>query len=110
MYIFSSEQQKYYKVTCSISNTFIENSHEIKSIKGMKDFLLKIQSDARNNVYNAAIYKRTISGMIIEWRAHNLLYALGVKKERTGSVDLNLDVHPFFKICYFILSLLYLRY
>ena len=49
-------------------------------------------------------------GMICEWRAHNLLWSLGIKRERTKTVDLELKVKWYYKIGYFILSFCYLRW
>ena len=57
-----------------------------------------------------AIHIRTIFGMICEWRAHNLLWSLGVKKEHTKHVDLELKVKWYYKIGYFVLSCCYLRW
>lgn len=44
-----------------------------------------------------------------EWRAHNLLYSMGIEKERTRSVDLSINESWYKKIGYFILSLFYFR-
>lgn len=57
-----------------------------------------------------AINKRTKVGMIIEWRAHNLLYALDIYPYRTGSVDLDTNEPWYRKLGYLILSTLYLRW
>lgn len=54
-----------------------------------------------------AIHHRGIIGMINEWRAHNLLYNLHIKRDRTGTVDLNKDQSIWAKIAYAILSFLY---
>jgi len=55
-----------------------------------------------------AINKRTTAGMIIEWRAHNMLYALHIKRPRTRTVDLDINEPWYRKIGYMILSTLYL--
>lgn len=57
-----------------------------------------------------AIHKRNIFSMIYEWRAHNLLYALGIAKDRTGSVDLNTGQPWYMKALYAIISPFYLHF
>jgi hypothetical protein len=48
--------------------------------------------------------------MIIEWRAHNMLYALHIKRNRTRTVDLDINEPWYRKVGYLILSTLYLRW
>lgn len=108
MKYYSSELQELVDVTLTSENTNILNSHRIKSVKGMKELLLDIRGSAPSPMF--AIRQRSIAGMIIEWRAHNLLYALGIHRDRTGSVDLNSDVKPLYKIGYFVLSMFYFRF
>lgn len=55
------------------------------------------------------IHDRSIFSLIIEWRAHNLLYDLGMYKSRTKDVDLNYPKWYVYPI-YFILSLFYLKW
>lgn len=49
-------------------------------------------------------------GMICEWRSHNLLYSLGIKRASTKHVDLELHPKWYYKIGYFILSCCYLKW
>ncbi len=108
MKYWSSELKELVDVTLTSENTNISDSHRIKSVKGMKELLLDVRGSVSSPMF--AIRQRTMAGMIIEWRAHNLLYALGIHRDRTGSVDLNLDVKPLYKIGYFVLSMLYFRF
>lgn len=48
----------------------------------------------------------SIKTLIREWRSHNLLYELGLFKDRTKDVDLN-ENPLYLKIGYYILSLIY---
>ena len=96
-----------YKVTCSSNNTHIDLSYRCKSITDMKSILYAIRDN--DSLPFLAIHVRTISSMIIEWRAHNLLYSMGIEKERTRSVDLSINEPWYKKIGYFILSLFYFR-
>lgn len=93
--------------------TTIENSFQIRSIKEMKLVINSARDILKKHakVHNRyAIYTRTIFGMICEWRTHNLLHSLDIKRERTKTVDLELNVKWYYKIGYFILSCCYLRW
>lgn len=74
------------KVHLSEDNTSIIDSYQVKSIVDMEEILRLLKAEGTAEM---AINKRNIFSMIYEWRAHNLLYALGIEKARTGSVDLN---------------------
>ena len=93
------------EVTFYRNNIHIENSYTIKNEKQMIT-LLKCARELAKSLYDYK-YKRTISSWLREWEAHNLLYALGVEKKRTGSVDLNEDESKTRRFGYFALSLLY---
>lgn len=51
-------------------------------------------------------FKRTRRSMILEWRAHNFLYWLGIKQNKTADVDLEYPQSWFKKIAYGILGIL----
>lgn len=93
--------------------TSIENSFQIRSIKEMKTIIntAKAISKGRHRRYKEyAIHVRTMFGMICEWRSHNLLYSLGIKRASTKDVDLELHPKWYYKIGYFILSCCYLKW
>lgn len=93
--------------------TSIENSFQIRSIKEMKTVIntAKAISKGRYKRYKeCAIHVRTMFSMICEWRAHNLLYSLGIKRASTKHVDLELHPKWYYKIGYFILSCCYLKW
>ena len=93
--------------------TSIENSFQIRSIKEMKTVIntAKAISKGRHKRYKEyAIHVRTMFGMICEWRSHNLLYSLGIKRASTKHVDLELHPKWYYKIGYFILSCCYLKW
>lgn len=84
------------------NNIHIENSYKITKRKEMKKILLTIQSEYPNcKVFS----KRSISGLILEWVAHNRLYKIGYKKDRTKDVDLDLNETWYRKILYLILGI-----
>ena len=92
-------------------NTHIEESKEVKSLDDMKGILKGIREISDESF---AIHKRKMWSMINEWRAHNLLYVLGIYQSRTKDVDLEVrskKIKGFlYDACYFIGSILYLRY
>lgn len=94
------------KVTCSENDTCIINSYRIKKRKDMKIILEKIRVKVPDAPY--AINKLSINEMVNEWRVHNLLYSLGIEKDRTCSVDLNTPKPWYADIAYKILSVFYI--
>lgn len=93
------------KLNLSESCTSIIDSYRIKKIKDMKNIINMVRE--QNSDPNLCINKRKIFGMITEWRSHNLLYALGIQRERTKTVDLEEKQSFFLKIAYFIMSIFY---
>lgn len=95
------------KAHTSMTNTLILDSYLVKSKRDMKAILEIIKSNVSNRY---AIHKRSISGMVHEWRVHNLLYSLGIQREETKDVDLNIGQPWYIKVLYFILSPFYLHF
>lgn len=57
---------------------------------------------------DSPVAHRNLFGLINEWRGHNLAYALGIYRDRSGSVDL--DHNPWYlSLLYGIASFLYPR-
>lgn len=96
------------RVSASADNTHIQDSYKVKSIDEMQDILWMIQSEVEDD--SMAINKRGIWSMTHEWRAHNLLYSLGIEKDRTGSVDLDLNQPWYMKLAYKLISIFYPHY
>lgn len=84
--------------------TSIIDSYKVKSIRDMIFILKKARVSCTKDY---AIHTRSLFGMINEWRAHNLLYNLYIKRPRTKDVDLDIEQNIFIKIAYAILSILY---
>ena len=91
-------------VLLSINNTSITDSYRIRRIDDMVNILKKIRNTCDNSY---AIHKRSIFDMVNEWRVHNLLYFLHIKRRRTGTVDLNINQSIWAKIAYTLLSVFY---
>ena len=88
------------------SNIHIFNSYKIKRKRDMKRILMLIKCASFNR---GIFYSRKEKSWIREWKAHNILYKLGIKKERTSSVDLNENESILRRFGYFILSLFSLK-
>lgn len=94
------------EVIISKDNICIIDSYQIKSIKNMKYVINSIKQRCDNSYI---IHKRSMYSLINEWHSHNLLYDLHIQRDRTKDVDLNNET--FIKrICYSILSVLYLHF
>jgi len=93
------------EITIETSNIHIENSYILNDEEKMFKILLGIKEDAI--LHKNIKYRRTIESWIREWKAHNLLYNIGFKKDRTGSVDLNEGENIFRLLGYNILSFIY---
>lgn len=52
----------------------------------------------------ASGYSRTLKSELREWRAHNFLYKIGYKRERTGTTDIDQKESKFRRFIFAILS------
>lgn len=95
-----------FKVIISKENTKIADSFRIENTSDMKEFIGLIQEKAFKN---AAINTRDNKGMLREWRAHNILYSLGICTDRTKDVDLNINQKWYIKLAYYLLSIIYIK-
>ena len=96
------------RVDCTEDNTHIESSYKVKKISAMRALL---ESHRGSPVYSwLALTKRSVSSMIMEWRAYNLLHALGIARSRTESVDLDYPQAWYYKVGYFVLGCFYPRF
>jgi hypothetical protein len=98
------------KASISEYNTNIEDSYRFKNISSMRDILRVIRAESLNDSTERAISKRSLFSMVNEWRVHNLLYALGIKRDRVKSVDLNIGQPWYIKAVYTLLSPFYLHF
>ena len=80
----------------------IFNSYKIKRKRDMEFILTMIECAS----YNRGIfYSRSKSSWIREWKAHNILYKLGLFKKSTKDLDLYENESKLRRFGYFILSL-----
>lgn len=95
------------KVHISKNSTTILNSHKVKSPWDMESIIYYIKVEASDKM---AINNRNISSMIYEWRTNNLLYALGIKRNKTGSISMKINQPWYKKVFYTIASPFYLNF
>jgi len=93
------------KYTINKDNVHIQNSYKVSSDTVMRKYLISIKQKAKMD--KNINYKRNINSWIKEWKAHNMLYIMGILKERTGSVDLNEDESKIKLSMYSLLAKLY---
>ena len=86
------------------SNIHIFDSYKIKRKRDMKRILMLIRCASFNR---GIFYSRNEKSWIREWKAHNILYKLGIKKASTQHTDLSENESVLRKFGYFILSLFY---
>ena len=84
-------------------NIHIVDSFRVKTKRDMSSILDVVFCAACNR---GIFYTRKLDSLVREWKAHNVLYNFGYKRERTGSVDLNENESLSKKIGYFFLSFL----
>lgn len=91
-------------VDATSNDVCIHNSFVVKHIRDMRAILKKIRLSAPDSI----VAHRSLFGLINEWRGHNIAYALGIYRDRSGSVDL--DHNPWYlSLMYGIASFLYPR-
>lgn len=85
----------------SANNVHIKESYKVTSKAEMKEILYAVQ----HNHPECKTFNRSYNSLIAEWRAHNRLYRLGYKRQRTGDVDLNYPLKWYVELAYRILGI-----
>lgn len=80
----------------------ILNSYKIKRKRDMRFILTLIECASFNR---GIFYSRNQSSWIRDWKAHNVLYKLGIKNSKTKHITLNEKKSLLKRFGYFILSL-----
>jgi hypothetical protein len=106
--IYYTFEEKDYEITFNydILSIHIESSHEIYSRQDVINALEFIHSTEEYKELIAAGYTRTLKEQISEWRAHNVMWSWGYKRNRTGSVDLDQGESSLRKFLYAIIACL----
>lgn len=105
VYTYIDFNNEIFCVILGEDNSVVKNSYKIQKTSDIKSFLKKIKDDERYS--DTTIGLRNFNGLVREWEAHNLLYNIGILKDRTGSVDFELNPKWYFKVGYFLISLFY---
>lgn len=96
--IFQVKEMIQYKI--STNNIHIINSFQYTTRKEMKKIIQYLKELYPNNI----VFKRPISSL----SSHNLLYKVKIARHRTKDLDLEYPQKWYYKITYFLLSLLYI--
>ena len=104
--LYYTYSDKEYEVTFNydILSIHIEGSHELYTRQEVVDALTYIHSTEEYKELVAAGFTRTLKSQIDEWRAHNVMWSWGYKRNRTGSVDLDQGESGLRKFLYAIIA------
>lgn len=80
-------------------------SHRITKKKDILEQLEKIHKLRDYPAIWSAGYNRTLKSEYREWKGHNVLYKLGIARDRTRSVDINQNEPMWRRVVYAILSI-----
>lgn len=83
----------------------IHNSYRVTDRKFIRYALECIHYMPEYKALQGTGYTRTLKSEYREWRAHNLLFRLGIFKERTGTADIAQNESILRRIGYAILSI-----
>lgn len=83
----------------------IKDSYKVKSNDEIMYILNRIHEMDDYKKLQEIGYTRTLDSEFQEWKAHNVLYRLGVAPARTGSVDIDQNESAIRKFGYAILSM-----
>ena len=86
------------KIIYSKYNTKIMDSYKIKEIEKYVDLIIEERIKLKYPI------TRSKSSYIAEWKAHNKLYRLRIKRTHTKDVDLEENINKCQEICYKILG------
>lgn len=82
-------------------NIQIKDSYKITVTAEMEDVLNTLRFQYPDN---AVLMTRSNTGLIREWKGHNLLYQMGILRSHTKDVDLDYNTNVFYTVGYWILS------
>lgn len=99
---YDMQNNKYVEVEFYDTNIKIIDSYKIRNNTEKKLILLLISS---HEEFKKGTHKRSLSSYLREWKGHNVLYRLGIKRSHTKDVDLDEGETLLRKICYAILSI-----
>lgn len=91
-------------VTSVFGSVQVKGSRFVRSPEAITAGVLLLRKHAEEDT---ALRTRSVSSLAREWMAHNFLYDLGIKRERTADVDFETAQAWHVAAAYFALSLAY---
>ena len=91
-------------ITFDKNNIHIHDSYKVKTTESMRFVLQLVKCAAVNR---GIVYKRMMKSWLREWKAHNVLYKLNIRRSSTQHTDLYENESGKCCFAYFILSLFY---
>lgn len=85
-------------------NIHIKDSYLVATNIGVYNYVTMLTQLPEFQAMRDAGYTRTTTSMCNEWIAHNVLYKLGIARNRTRDVDLEQSESIFRRICYWVLA------
>ena len=85
-------------------NIRVEDSYKITSKKEVRKWIWEIMESPEFSELETMGFNRSENSMVNEWLAHNFLYYIGYKRDRTGSVDINQSEPMWRKVVYWLLA------
>jgi len=109
MTLFQKDMLDKYGIEISISTDenpciHIKDSYKVTKKDDMIEIMGLIWFYHFNELYGAG-FDRTWRSCLREWKAHNFLYKIGYRRERTGSVDIDQKEPMWRRFIYAILSI-----
>lgn len=89
------------KITHTKTTLHIEDSYKIKSHSEMLNILHQYHIEHPD----CEVFKRDLSSLISEWKAHNRLYSLGLFRSHTKDVDFEYPIERKYEIIWKILGI-----
>ena len=83
----------------------IDKSYRVKKSKHIKWMLEYIHESEQYQALQKSGYTRTFESEYREWKAHNVLYRLGICRGRTESCDIDQNEPKWKRVGYAILSI-----
>lgn len=83
----------------------VTDSYRIASKKDIMHKLELLHASSEYWLIRQYGYNRTLKSEYREWRAHNILYKLGIARKRTGTVDITQHESKLRRFAYAILSI-----
>lgn len=86
------------------NNIIIFDSYLVKNPQDMKSIILSLKREA---VSESTVNKINTYSILHKWKTYNLIYSLGVLRNKVKNITISIDQTWTAKVSYFIISLFY---